>query len=222
VGVGWSIVVTSKGGDVSDEAAKALAADKSEPWGFYGDPGELPVLPGYVAAMRRAEAAERAEEARRAGEVQERVDARLAMLSWEAQQFAAMRGLPFDPRHPFEHLPSVVQRADRMFAAQDAEARRLERLAAQEAGLEHLLPQFVGPPEPPRLSGGEGSVTSGPDAPAAVSRANPLSSRIRQAFNRWARRSSSGCRCAACDPTAVRGESGEHREIIRNTEQYKA
>jgi hypothetical protein len=42
-----------------------------------------------------------------------------------------MLGMQWDPNKPFEHLPTVVARADAVFAAQDAEQRRPDRIAAE-------------------------------------------------------------------------------------------
>jgi hypothetical protein len=143
--------------------------DHPEPWAaFYDEPPPF-LPPGNQAALLREEARLLAEERRKESERAERADLRQTAAMFEARQYALHRGLPWDPAKPFEHVPSIYARADAMFAAQDAEARRADRRAAEEAGLVHLLHQgvpsphpgvsdsFAGAPEPPAPGSASGS-----------------------------------------------------------------
>jgi hypothetical protein len=125
------------------------------PWAHYGEttggfydtpPGFL--TPGTQAAVLREEARLQAEEARKESERADRADLRQTAAMMEARQHALARGLRWDPARPFEHMPNIYDRADRLFAAMDAQARRDDRRAAEEAGLVHLLHQGVPSPHP--------------------------------------------------------------------------
>jgi hypothetical protein len=167
----------------------------AEPWAAV-DGWDVPgLLPGDRVHLARIEAAEKAEEARKQAEAQDRADARLERAVWEARQHAAMHGLPFDEARPFVNLPSVYDRADQMFARQDAEARADERAAAREAGLLHLLPELLDGPGVYDLSGpGSDGSRPGP-APAPTvkdlfppvpqtKRTHPVRSRVRLALHK--------------------------------------
>ena len=210
------------------ETAEPWAA-VGEPAGFYADAADLPgLLPGDVAAWRRQEAAAKAEEARQESERAERADLRQTMTMMAARQHALHRGLAWSPERPYEHWPSVYARADMMFQMQDAEARRADRQAAEEAGLVDLLHQGVPSPHPVEPAGApasrsQGMATSGMATSGPVAaRAHPLASRIRAALTRWARSKgthrASGCGCASCTPTpSVRRQPppqrNRHREV---------
>lgn len=151
--------------------------EPAEPWAAVVGDWDVPgMLPGHVAHLQRIEAAEeRRVEAERA----DRADARQTLALWEARQHALHRGLPWDPRRPFEHMPTVVQRADMMFAHQDLAARQADFRAAQEAGLVHLLHQSPGPDlgtVPGSLSPPPGS---GPGASQAEETARSKAVRLR-------------------------------------------
>jgi hypothetical protein len=154
--------------------------DPAAPWAQFGEPSGL--WPGQLVAWRRMERAERAEEERRRAEAQDRADARMERAMWDAQQRAAMRGLAWDPAKPFEHEPSMAERSEALFAAQDAEDARAERKALVDAGLLTLLdgPGFYPSSQPSE----SGSVTS----PAPAARAS-LVAKIRLALRRMPRRS---------------------------------
>jgi hypothetical protein len=136
-----------------------------EPWqAFYDTPTFLP--PGELVRWQREEARLRAEERREEAERRDRADARLEAAIWEARQYTVAKGLPWNYAKPFEHVPTVWQRADAMFAYQDAQARRDDLSAAKEAGLVHLLHQGVPSPHPGVSSdvspGGDSPPTPGP------------------------------------------------------------
>ena len=158
--------------------------ESSAPWAKFGEPAGL--SPGRLVLMHRAEAAEAAEEARRAQEVQDRADARQELAIWEARQYSAMRGLPWDPAAPFANLPNVVQRADELFAHQDAAERRDERRRAREAGLLHLLPTLLAGSGVYQVDGGPSEVPpgSGRASSASAERSAAIKSRVRRALAR--------------------------------------
>jgi hypothetical protein len=202
--------------------------DAVEPWvavgppagGFFDEPSFL--LPGPLAAWRREQAQIAAEERRKEEERAERADLRQAAALFEARQYSLARGLPWDPQRPFANVPNVYQRADAAFAMQDREARHADLVAAQQAGLVHLLHQGV--ESPPVASPGDAAPpASRASAPGVAARANPLGTKFREAFTRWAARSgghrSTGCGCAACDPEALHRADAEAglppREITR-------
>jgi hypothetical protein len=172
--------------------------DTTTPWAAMIDE-PVGLLPGQLAAWQREEAAIRAEEQRKRSEAQDRADTRYQAEVWAARQYALARGLPWDPQRPFEHRPTVQQRADAMFAAQDREARAADFRAAQEAGLVHLLHQGVPQQSSPSASESFGASAS---VPAAAARATPIGTRIRAAFDRWAARSARGHATVHGDPAA--------------------
>jgi hypothetical protein len=156
----------------------------TEPWqAFYDQPSFLP--PGELARWQREEAAARAEEQRLEAERQERADLRQELAVWAERQRCLTRGIPFDPRQPFANALTVHQKADAMFAAQDAEARHSDYLAAKEAGLVHLLHQGTPSPSP----------GTGPVPPGTATRGIPLmtdprsdrtpAGKARLALRRW-------------------------------------
>jgi hypothetical protein len=175
--------------------------------GFFDEPSGF-LLPGQLVRWQREEAALRAEEQRKESERQERADARQELAMWSARQHAIARGLEWNPAKPFEHMPAVYARADMMFAAQDAEARATDFRAAKEAGLVHLLHQGVESQSPG--PGDAGPPTSRALASGVAARANPVRSRIREAFTRWAHRATGpSCGCASCT-----GEDVHHTDEI--------
>jgi hypothetical protein len=191
----------------------------SEPWGFYeGAHPQLPgVAPGWLATARRAEALEAARESREADERKARAQDRFDRWQWQRMQEMAWRGQPFDPNDVRTLAYAPGELADRVFAAQDREAARAERKALVEAGVLHLLPaRFVdempsqSPQSPPPSSG------SGLGPAGAATRAHPLGTRIRAAFDTWAHR--------AATPTRTDDGSrdlNEPRYITRSTYQYE-
>jgi hypothetical protein len=93
-------------------------------------------------------------------------------------------------------MPSVDDRADAFFAAQDREARHDARLAAREAGLEHLLPAVL------NLRADEVSPPS-PSVAALPGAAAPRRSRVTEALHKIAS-PRARCMCPPC--VAVRAE----------------
>jgi hypothetical protein len=111
-----------------------------EPWAAFGEPGEMPALtPGLLASVRRAEALERHREEQERQERLERAENRREAWMWHRAQELAARGVPFDLSRPETLAETVEQMAEKIFSAQDRDARRLEIQAAKEAGLLHML-----------------------------------------------------------------------------------
>jgi hypothetical protein len=109
----------------------------------------------------------------------------------QSMEYAHASGQPWDPANPFEFWPSIDAQAERLFERQDAEIRRAERLAAREAGLEHLLPSI--------LSLRSGEVTSsvpesGHSAPVPAARTLTLD-KVRELLHRGGPVS---CMCPSC------------------------
>ncbi len=118
----------------------------SEPWAVHGEPAsggfgwELQgMAPGWLARMRRDEALERHAAEREAAERRERAEERREVWLWNRAQELAARGVPFDLSRPATLAESVEEMSEKIFAAQDRDARRAEFAAAREAGLVHLL-----------------------------------------------------------------------------------
>jgi hypothetical protein len=168
-----------------------LGEPTGPPAGFFDEPTFLD--PGDLLRWRRENEAARSEEARREAEAQERADARYELAVWSARQHALARGHVWDPAKPFQHWPSIYQRMDAAFAAQDANTRRAERQAAEAAGLGHLLHQ--GPPSPSPSGAAHGP---GPTESGAATRGVPLmtdprtdtsaAGKARRALRRWTAR----------------------------------
>jgi hypothetical protein len=157
------------------------------PWAVVGGWDVPGLLPGHYTHLARLEAAERAEEERKRAEAEDRADARLERATWEARQFSAMRGLPFDPARPFVNLPTVIERAEKLFDLQDAEARADERKRAREAGLEHLLPELLDGPgfySPPAEPVPEPTVKDLFPPVPQTKRSEPVRSRVRLALHK--------------------------------------
>jgi hypothetical protein len=169
----------------------------TEPWqasgvpqgGFFDEPPDF-LPPGHVARWAREEAAARAEEQRLEAERAERAELSL----WEARQWCLAKGLEWNPQRPYEHVPSVYQRADMAFAAQDPEARAADIRAAEAAGRLHLLPQGVPstPGEPSPLEPAEPSGSAARNDRVSLIGAAPdvttPGGRITAALRRWSAR----------------------------------
>jgi hypothetical protein len=122
----------------------------TEPWqAFYDEPDDF-LPPAALIRWRREEQAMRAEEQRLEAERAERAEIRQELAMWNARQYTLVRGLPWDPARPFQHVPDVYARADSLMALQDREQRDADRRALQDAGLHHLVADLPHPagPEP--------------------------------------------------------------------------
>ena len=167
----------------------------TEPWAaFFDEPDFLP--PGELARWQREEARIRAEEQRREAEGQERAEIRQELAVWSARQRALAAGKSWDPARPFEHEPSIFQRADLMFSLQDAEQRAADRRALQAAGLHHLVADLPHPgssssgePEPPASRSRVSSVPEAAAHPVPLagdfSADQSVAARARRALRRW-------------------------------------
>jgi hypothetical protein len=148
----------------------------AEPWGFYGEPGELGLPAPLVARMARAAARERAAEQREADEYARRVEQReQAAVAMRMGQMLA-RGEPFNPADPASLLLPVSAFLAETVARMEWQDQQAERQALLDAGMLHLLP----PPDPVLHQ-------PAPKVPVA-SRATPVHSRIRQFLSRTAGR----------------------------------
>jgi hypothetical protein len=177
--------------------------DTSTPWAAMVDE-PVGLLPGQYAAWQREEAAIRADEQRKRSEAQDRADTRFQAEVWAARQYALHRGLPWDPQRPFEHRPTVQDRAAAMFDAMDREARAADFRAAQEAGLVHLLHQSAGQQQPVSQSpsSGTGPGAQGQATGTAARAATALGHRIRAALERWGSTSGTTTKGTSGDPAA--------------------
>jgi hypothetical protein len=108
--------------------------------------------------------------------------------------------LPWSADRPFEHLPSVEDRIDAVFRAQDALALSEERRALIDAGVLTLLPAtFAGDDE-----AAPESLTGAPAPPVARSK-------VRDRITEWAHRTDIGpeCMCEVCPSVRVSRRRGE-------------
>jgi hypothetical protein len=150
----------------------------TEPWqAFYDKPTFLP--PGELLRWQREEAAMRAEEQRLEAERAERAELREELALWEARQYSAARGLPWDPSKPYANLPTIYQRADAAFALQDREQRDADRRALRDANLDHLVGDL------PRPGLGASGVVSPPPEPSSAGSASGAASRSRVPAHRY-------------------------------------
>jgi hypothetical protein len=193
--------------------------DAPPPWaGFLESGNERPLITGIpaideVQAMLRS--AEREEERARQRAREERAEARENLMLAKSHQYAAQAGEPFDHANPYKHWPAPGQLVAQAFAQQDRESHRQDVEALRKAGLGHLVGQL----SPADMSPGQSPPPSSGSAPAAAgaaTRAHPLGTRIRAAFDRWAHR--------ATTPTRTDDGSrdlNEPRYITRSTHQYQ-
>lgn len=174
----------------------------SGPWAAFYDAEASGLLPGYAAALRRAEAMERAEELRRREEARDRAELRLEAWTMRRMAELSARGIAFDPGDLSTLVESPAELAERVFAHQDAAAARQERRALIEAGvLTELGPMFAGEATPAGGVGEAPEVHSSPTSPAA--------SRAREFLHRFARAGARTCVCRDC--VKVRAERVERK-----------
>lgn len=165
----------------------------SEPWMSCGHGwADDRLLPSHLAQLRRLDAAERAERRREEAELAERVERRREWMLTRSMEFAHATGEPWDERDPFKFWPSVEAQAEALYAAQDREARRADRIAARDAGLEHLLPATL------RLSADQvaapAAESSSSSAPPPAARSRTLD-KVRELLHRGG---AVKCACPSC------------------------